>query len=262
MKIGCCCPVDDIDLVAKAGYDYIEPNLQQIYFMSDEEFIVAKMKVDASPIKCEAFNCLIPGDFKVVGEDVDYNKNLDYAKKAISRASQLGCQVIVIGSGGARNLPEQFTYEKAQEQFIQFVRMVSDVAKEYNIISVIEPLCKKDCNFINYIPEANEIAKIVERENVKILADLYHMYTGNEDLSHLSQYADLLFYIHIANPIGRFYPALSDEYNYDQFFAELKKIGFDKRISIEADTENRPLDLEKSMELLKYYLSFYVIKGV
>ena len=110
------------------------------------------------------------------------------------------------------------------------------------------------CNFINYIPEACEIAKMVDRENVKILADLYHVYGGNEDLSHLTKYSDLLYYIHIANPIGRFYPVLSDEYNYDQFFAKLKEIGFDKRISIEAETENMPLDLEKSMELLKIYL--------
>jgi D-psicose/D-tagatose/L-ribulose 3-epimerase len=254
MKIGCCCSIDNIDLLVKTGYDYIEPNLFQIYSMSDDDFNKAKIKIEASPIKCEAFYCFLPGGLKVVGETYDYNRNLNYVEKAICRASQLGCYVIVIGSGGARRIPDSFSTEKVQEQFVEFLRMVSDVAKEYNITITIEPLRKEETNFINYVTEARQMAKIVDRENIKILADLYHFYDGNEDLSHLVECADLLYHIHIANPVGRLYPTLLDEYKYDQFFSKLKEIGYDNRISIEANTKNMLEDLERSMELFKFYL--------
>ena len=45
-----------------------------------------------------------------------------------------------------------------------------------------------------------------------------------------------LRHLHFANPQGRVFPQKWDEFNYAPFFANLKAIGYDKRISMEGNT--------------------------
>src|SRR5207245_8369450 len=49
-------------------------------------------------------------------------------------------------------------------------------------------------------------------------------------------------HLHVANPEGRVFPRKADEYDYAPFFAALRTIGYDKRISVEASTQNLTAD--------------------
>jgi sugar phosphate isomerase/epimerase len=55
----------------------------------------------------------------------------------------------------------------------------------------------------------------------------------------------------MANPHGRVFPLEWDEYDYAPFFATLRGIGYDKRISIEASTKNFPSEAPRAIALLR-----------
>ena len=90
---------------------------------------------------------------KLVGSKVDYDKIKDYLLRAVDRVSQLGTEVIVFGSGGARKVPEDFSKQIAWEQLVEFLNMASRIVKPYGITIVIEPLPLRSCNIINNVQE-------------------------------------------------------------------------------------------------------------
>ena len=116
MRFGICTTFDKIGLLEKLGYDYLEASIQSIAFLSDGEFEQVKEKIDASRLKVEAFNVLLPGDLKVVGPEVDEGRLVDYLCGAFARAKALGAEIVVFGSGGARKRPENFPEEEAMQQ--------------------------------------------------------------------------------------------------------------------------------------------------
>jgi sugar phosphate isomerase/epimerase len=55
----------------------------------------------------------------------------------------------------------------------------------------------------------------------------------------------------MANPQGRVFPLAWDEYEYAPFFAALRQIGYDKRISVEAAAKDFPVEAPKAIALLR-----------
>ena len=98
IKLGICTGVENIGELAKIGFDYIELGLAIISELSQEEFEKVAQAVDASPIKAEAFNGMLPGTLKVVGDEVNAQAIHDYLDKAFARAKRLGGKVVVFRS--------------------------------------------------------------------------------------------------------------------------------------------------------------------
>jgi sugar phosphate isomerase/epimerase len=68
------------------------------------------------------------------------------------------------------------------------------------------------------------------------MIDFYHLASEQEDPAIVLKARDHLRHLHVANPQGRVFPQTWDEFNYAPFFANLKAIGYDKRISMEGST--------------------------
>ena len=58
-------------------------------------------------------------------------------------------------------------------------------------------------------------------------------------------------HLHIANPQGRVFPRKWEEYDYAPFFANLRKTGYDKRISVEGATKDLAADGPPAVALLR-----------
>ena len=54
----------------------------------------------------------------------------------------------------------------------------------------------------------------------------------------------------MANPEGHVFPLKWEEFDYAPFFAALRQIGYDKRISVEASTKDLPADAPLAITLL------------
>ena len=258
MKLGCCTNMlvenkstgeNQIPYLIELGYDYVELPLAQMMDLSDQAF--SKLHQNIQDIPVEACNNFFPARLRLTGPEVHQERILEYVKKATWRAAQLEVKIIVLGSAGAKNIPKNFPYEKAEEQFIILLHSLQDIVAPLGITIVLEPLNKTESNFINNIPEALTIMHQVNCSQIKVLADYYHMRMEDEDLGALSQTESDLRHVHIAAKNGRLFPKENDGEDYPTFFRALKDIGYQGRVSIEAYTEDIIADGAASATLLR-----------
>jgi sugar phosphate isomerase/epimerase len=83
------------------------------------------------------------------------------------------------------------------------------------------------------------------------MIDFYHLAVEKEDPSIVVRARDHLRHLHMANPQGRVFPLKWDEFDYAPFFAKLREIGYDKRISVEASTTDLATQGPQAIALLR-----------
>lgn len=257
MKIGVCVS-DRINDAAKAkelGYDYVETNCLAVAKMDQET--LDKFKNIGIPIFA---SCVFMGQ-RVVGKDRD-DKGIDeYLARLFPKADYLGIKYIVFGSGGARKMiPEEgLTAEEVRDQIVEFLIKVASYCEKYDIRIVIEPLKPGECNVINTVPQAIEIAEKVGSRYIGVLADVKHMVCADDPLPDLSGYGKYLWHGHTSNPFpdpslgkNRVYPKAGDDFNQDEFFIPMIKAGVE-HISIEADLIDFDTDASEAIKILDKY---------
>ena len=83
------------------------------------------------------------------------------------------------------------------------------------------------------------------------MIDFFHLSREHEDPAIVVRAASRLRHIHLANPEGRVFPLAYDEYDYEPFFANLRNIAYDQRISIEASTTDLQRDGPRAIALVR-----------
>ncbi len=253
MKLGVCLSAKKPEQIAaakEAGFDYVEISVSGLSDMTREEIDAFKGALNKNNIPCEAANCFIKGENKLVGDNVDYQAITEYLERVLPVAEEIGIKTIVFGSGGARNREDSFPADKAYNQVVLFLKeYAAPKCKNYGIEIAIEPLMSEASKMIHTVKDGVQLAKDSGCDNVKALADILHMYKNDDDLDNILKYDKLIIHSHISNPIGRYFPLKADEYDYKRFLNNLKKVGC-TRCSIEAHTDNFELDIKPAYELL------------
>ena len=262
MKIGCCTNmvstapdgtgIEWIEKLDKYGYDYVELPLAQMEALSQQDFSALVERLEKTSIRCEVCNNFFPTTLSLTGENVSMDAIDDYLKTALERAQRLGVETIVFGSGPAKNVPDGFPMEKGYGQVVSLLKHVAPQAAKRGITIVIEPLRKPECNLINSFREGCALARDVAADNVKVLVDYYHMSEENEPASNVAEDGnEFLRHVHFAKQLGRSYPETKQEDSrYIAFFDALKTAAYDKRISLEAYTN----DFDKEAPLALAFL--------
>lgn len=111
MRLGVCTKFENLDLAAKAGFDYAECNLSALAAL-DEEAMRALIARDF-PIPVLRANGMVPGEVKICGPDASETRWREYLTHAFSRAHALGVEIAVFGSGAARMVPNGFPFAEA-----------------------------------------------------------------------------------------------------------------------------------------------------
>lgn len=231
MKFGVCIDIDQADHAYKAGFEYLECTIASLKpEENDQSFKETLIKYQNSPLPVEAFNILLPGDLKVVGDKVDYARIHRFLEKALERVKKIGGETIVFGSGKARTLPEGCSREKGVEQILQFLHIIADYAEPLDITIVIEPLYQTASNTINSLPEAVGMAQMVNRKSIQVLADFFHMVEENDSLDNIVGYREYIRHIHTSD---NYKPPGGGQYPYPMFVDCISRAGYEGRISIE-----------------------------
>ncbi len=248
-------PLRDAAVIAACGYDYIEPGLAKTLALSDAERQEQLRAMSAAGIRIETMNWFLPGaDIKLTGPTVDEGRIKDFLGRSLALADSLGAKAIVFGSPGARSFPEGFPRERAWEQLKTFLRTAGDIiqARNYGMVVAIEPLRKPESNIINTVAEAARLAREVNHPKVRIIVDFYHLAFENEDADVILGAKDLIVHLQIADPAGRGFPMQEgDEVRYRRFFDNLRTIGYEGRISIEANSSDVKGDCGPALTFLK-----------
>jgi D-psicose/D-tagatose/L-ribulose 3-epimerase len=236
VKVGYCTNLKTAEAAKAAGFDYVELSATEVANLSDADFDASVARLKQAGIATPAANLFVPQTIKVVGPDINLEAQAAHVSKVMSRLSKLGVEVLVFGSGGARRVPDNFSRDDAWKQLVDFSRRAAEEAKRYNITVAIEPLRKQETNIINSAAEGLDLVNAVNHPNFQLMIDFYHLASEHEDPAIVLKAKDHLRHLHVANPQGRVFPQKWDEFDYAPFFANLKAIGYDKRISMEGST--------------------------
>ena len=222
-------------ILEKARVDYLEFSVGQLSPEGPEdEFEKLRRAMAPYPIRVEAFNCFIPAHHRITGPDVDVPKVLSYCREALRRCRVLGGQVVVLGSAGARKLPEGFDPAFGLRQFVAFCAELGPVADEIGIDIAIEPLNWNEDNLINTIEQGIRVVDVVHHPRIRLLADLYHITQNREPIDTVAAAGSRLAHVHVADQ-GREAPGFGDpsEADFIGLFRSLHLAGYDARCSYE-----------------------------
>ena len=228
--------IKDYDAIKRAGFDYAELDMPEIEALSDRDFDafcahVAQAHFDIPngarilPITEPTF--FVPG-FKVSSLEA-------YVRSSCEKNAKVGIKNILFGNGKARWLIDEDSIKKEQV-FVDFIRMLCDVAGENGQRILIEPLGPKYSNYMNTVPEAARVIDLADRGNLFVMADLRHFVWSGEPFDDVVKYRDIVKHIHVDFPLSwpeRRWPRVGDGYNYRPFLDQLKD--YDGTLTIEAD---------------------------
>jgi sugar phosphate isomerase/epimerase len=241
LAYGVCGRMSSARMMKEAGCEYIEESVSGLLTAdtSEEEFVKRLPEISASLIPVKNGRNFLPGSLKSVGANAKHAEILTYADTAFKRAKMVGIDIITFGSAESRMVPDDFSMDEAKQQLSDLLRQMGPLAAAQNLRVAVEPLNKKECNFLNNIREVAEVVRAANHPNIGITADFYHMVLGDDRPEHLEANIDILHHLHIAEKAKRAMPGVAGD-DFRGWFAVLAKHGWKGRISIEAKgTENQ-----------------------
>ncbi len=238
MKFSCCIGLKDferLEILKKVGYTHYETGLSRLVDESDEDIAKFDAKAKELGMGCVSLNAMFPSTIPLLRGPESYPEITEYMEMAFAKAKPLGAKVIVLGSGGARKIPDDMTKEEATERFIALCRdCIAPCAEKWGLTIVIEELRAEECNFINSCKEAMEIIRAVNKPSIQLLVDYYHAVLGGDTMEEIASYGDAIKHVHIASPKReRCFPNEEDAADVKDFFEALKKAGYDGGVSLE-----------------------------
>jgi sugar phosphate isomerase/epimerase len=233
-RIGVCTSVKNASLIKNAGCSYVEIGIRDFFVpeQADSVFAANRKAASESILPILTGNGFFPNEIRLTGPTVDMERTIRYAKVAMQRAQQTGTKIFVLGSGGARNIPDNFDRTEAVSQFIELCKQIALLGEKYGVVVVIEPLRKEETNFINTVREGMEIVRAVHHPNLLVLADFYHMACVGEDAQALVEAGTSLHHCHIAEKDERTAPGVKGD-DFTPYFKALKQIDYKGKLSIE-----------------------------
>ena len=261
----CRSSIEDVTIMRDLGYDFWEWGAGAAFdpAKDDEWWKRQKDEIAKRPLPLRSCNAFIPGSFRLTGPNADHAPALDYAEKVLRRADEIGVKTIVFGSGGARNVPGDFTgkdrpdLEKGTHQYADFCReLVKRVADLKTTVVVIEPLRPNESNIVNYVFQGLAICREVNSPRLMQLADIFHMMMGGDSPHAIITAGELLKHVHIAEYGSRLFPghdpALVERLR--PFFAALRMAGYAGGVSCECgwgDTKDFAKNAKTAIETMK-----------
>lgn len=255
VRIGLCGAIDQIDAAKAAGFDYMDLRTSEVAALSDADFaqLAAKLKrIDMPVLDTYLF---IPANIKLTGRSIDKDRQMAYVRLALDRVSQLGARVVAMGSGPARSYPDGFPKEQAYAQLVDFCKRIGPEARARNVIIAIEPLRPQESNIIGSLAEALAFINTVNDPNIQLNLDYYQFEMVKEDPADILVAGSHIVHVHMANPTGRVLPLRWDEYNYAPLFENLRKIGYNREMGVEATSTDFAKQAPESIAFLRAALA-------
>jgi sugar phosphate isomerase/epimerase len=234
MQLGLCAHPADLAGFKDLPFDFIEGHVQN--FLKPEapeaDFAGSAAAIRGSPRPMPSANCFLPADLKVTGPAVDPARLARYADLAFARAESIGLNVIVFGSAGARQVPEDWPLARGFEQYVEALGIVAPLAARHGITVVVEPLNRGECNLVNTIDEGADAVRRCNHPHVRLLVDIFHMLRNGEAPDPIARHAALIVHAHVAEREKRSQPgAMGDDFR--PFLRALKKAPDCRRLAIE-----------------------------
>jgi 5-keto-L-gluconate epimerase len=151
----------------------------------------------------------------------------------IALAADLGC---IVSVGRARG---HATDPGASTRFVDTARRICDRAGERGVTIALEPINRYETNFVNRLDEGADVIAMVQRSNLRLMPDVFHMNIEEAKIGEaLARHAGLIEYVHLADS-NRRAPG-QGHVDFGDVFAGLAAARFDGWAAVEILPEPDP----------------------
>lgn len=242
----------DSEAFAAAGYDFLElPVTRWLVPEADDATFAARLaELRELKLPATAWNGFLPGrELPLLGPDLNLRRLCAWtqvacvrARRARATASALAPDpVITIGSGGARNVPEGFDRERAEEQFVRTVAELTGIAHDEGVVLAVENLQSNETNLGTTFAECLRLVKRVDSPPLRLTADIYHMMCENEGPEVLREAGQRIVHCHIAELAERTQPGVDGD-DFRPYFRALAAGGYGGAVTFESSWRGEPAE--------------------
>ncbi len=241
MRLGLCTSIANAAKVIDIGYDYVVLSGSEVSALSDAAFAALEDEVKSKGIKVEAFNGLCPKSVDIAGTEYSAEIAARYLSRLAAMGARLGVKNLGIGAPKSRCIPKGFDRRQAWANGREFMSIAADEAAKYGMVASIEELTYKYCNFINTLEESLVMSDEINKENVPIIIDFFHMEADGMEAEAAIDYIRYAYDIHISGiaasngNVVRPYVDDSDRNRLGKIAAVLREGGYDKTVTLEPD---------------------------
>ena len=247
MKLGIAiAPKDALPSAFVVFRDEIELSIQKAYSLGFDGVELALLDSSQIDVKmvgdlCKKLHLDIPmissGQVYAQGQLCFTSPDPAIRAQAVSRIKGLVDLAEVFGSmvniGRVRGpVEEGEPYENSEKRFLESLEEVALYAEPKGVVIAVEPVNRYEINFINRVDEAYALCRKLDRPNVKIMPDVFHMNIEDASIeAGLVSCIDMIAYIHFADS-NRLAPGMG-HLNFPNIINVLKAVGYDGYVTTE-----------------------------
>jgi D-psicose/D-tagatose/L-ribulose 3-epimerase len=183
-------------------------------------------------------------------------KAINYCKKCIDMALELECDKVLVVPSQVLNPKYFISYDSDLNYAIESLVKIGEYAKEGNIFVLLECINYYEVSLVHSLDEGIRLAKKTGIDNIRLVADVFHMQLGEKDgiTSALRQAgSEWIKHIHISDNT-RMVPGRGCM-NWKKIFMALKEINYGNAVSFEPLGGVMPFnDLINELEFSLRYL--------
>jgi len=249
MDVGWCARIERGPQIKALGFDFLEVALGPLNLEDDDSFAAAKAAVARAALPMPVFSRLLPLSMRIVGPEADAERIQRYMARMAEVTAAAGADIVVLGAGWARSVPDGWSRDRGRDQFLETIGWCADALGNGGAVVALEAPNHAETNLVNTIAEAVEVAKAVDRPNVRVIADLYHLYAEPESFDVVTEFADWIVHVHLSDSDRR--PPGDGSYDVGPLFDRLKASGYTGRLSIESMIEIPEADMQQALEFVR-----------
>jgi sugar phosphate isomerase/epimerase len=252
ITLGMATALENDSIIYSAGFPLIGTTVENLISPNIADSLFVKKLEQIRTLNCKIIMCnvLFPGKIKIAGPEVNEKQVLDYLESVLKRARKAGVPNLILGSGGARRLPDDYSTEKAKADFVILAGKMAKLAKKYDVHIILENLNSTETNFLTTLNDAADVVRKVNHSYLRLNCDIYHMMRENESPEEIVKAKGLITYCELAEKEGRTLPGVAGD-DFRPYLVALKKIGFEGPMVIEGKTN----DLKKDASIAFGYLT-------
>ena len=156
----------------------------------------------------------------------------EYLAELAKCCGDLGGGLLVLGSPGARKIPDGVTREQAEDHFIDAVRWAFGALEANDVQLLLEPLGPAETDFMNTAGEGEAIRRRLGHPNVSLHLDVKAMSTEPTPIPEIiRKHASQMKHFHANDPNKRG-PGMG-EVKFEPIFQALKDLNYRGWVSVE-----------------------------
>lgn len=223
-----------VSKVADLGFDILEIAGAGLMSLSDEQVLELRKEAERCGIMLTV--CIgLPAYYNVASLDEEVRNNgIAYMKGLIDKTHLLGATQIggIIYAYWPVDYTKPIHKEIARQHSMNSVRELADYAKPKNVTLMLETVNRFEQFMFNDAKEATQFVKEVDRENVKVMLDTFHMNIEEDSFRDaLLETGSYLGHFHIGEP-NRKVPG-KGRIPWQEIGETLREIGYDGPVVME-----------------------------